>query len=919
MGLMENILPVLYLSAGLLIFDGVISIAQKKTPFWMTRQVIRAYLRFIRQMYYLHRIQTEFGKQSGKGTAILSNVNLLKAVRHDAASDPEPVFDIINRAVKEATSLVISGEQGVGKTIALRSAVARVAKRAYNTRMTTALIFLAIFALLVIVAPWAALLWVVSYVLWETLLFRVPLPLLFHADDVAHGITLLTWYEQQISEQLGGKPLFHEDRWLVLFVDGLDRLSRHHIHSFFQDLNAYLILYPIASVIILIHPELELSDIDVEMVEYEIQPLEDESVKALIEWHLLQRGIADQGILNEKAKHYLRELEANGLTRENSIGRNAFWLDIIIATGKFTTSKARLLHSFIDLQLRKALDKAKGNGASLQIFMKALSHMSLSMLPYGYSGLRGRSEIQHQLELVRSILEGSNYSVGEFLSIIQETGLIEYEPERRVKFTHASIQNYFAAYALYLRDDWGFIARKANDLSWWPVIFILGVILDEHNRRDRLDNLTAELTADEVGFHQYLAVYGIHRGLGRVPSDVMQLVINGLVRCMPVGFGQSEQQAIEQLVALLGDEAIELFEQIYQSQDPQQQLIATILLCATGIPQCDDMLLNKPMQEALPVFQKLGIPAIEYLISRLESDDDVICYRASELLIALGSPVLEYLGNGLDHPRARVRRYVTRIIARISGDNAFELLFQALADDDYDVWYQAADGLRNLGGSAQPMLKRLMNDPGVDPRLRKRIELVLSAKPSTRGDFEKVDATADFGPDTSKIEGPSRAMGEPSAFQVLLKPGFRFSSSGRKEGRAFRQSPYQIRSSGSRHTLVASDSDEDTVNNESVAFSTFDFPPDFEQLLKRLWHPNVYIRSTAIEEVRKFGTALVPYLLKALETDNKAQILGVLDALAEVANINSLKALRTFRDKAIDLEIRRKTERVIQRSRLRTM
>jgi hypothetical protein len=79
------------------------------------------------------------------------------------------------------------------------------------------------------------------------------------------------------------------------------------------------------------------------------------------------------------------------------------------------------------------------------------------------------------------------------------------------------------------------------------------------------------------------------------------------------------------------------------------------------------------------------------------------------------------------------------------------------------------------------------------------------------------------------------------------------------------------------------------------------------------------VRSAAIEEVRKFGTMLVPYLLKALETDNKAQVEGVLDALAEVANINSLKTLRAFRDKAIDPAIRKKADRVIQRSRLRTL
>jgi hypothetical protein len=169
-----------------------------------------------------------------------------------------------------------------------------------------------------------------------------------------------------------------------------------------------------------------------------------------------------------------------------------------------------------------------------------------------------------------------------------------------------------------------------------------------------------------------------------------------------------------------------------------------------------------------------------------------------------------------------------------------------------------------------------------------------------------------------KVEGPSRTMGDPSAFQALLKPGFRFGSMRRKEGRAVRQRTYSGRDTRPGSTAGWGGADV-PVQNQTVHFAKFDNPPDFERLLSLLGHPNVFVRSAAIEEVQKFGSTMAPYLLRALETANHQQVDGILDALAEVANINSIKTLRAFRDKAVDPAIRKKAERVIQRSRLRTL
>jgi HEAT repeat protein len=916
MEILEGVLSVVYVFVGLLVVDGIVSALQRRTPFWMTRQILRAYIRYGKQTAYLWRLIDRDRQKSREVSLPVSRA--IKAVGQDKSTE-EPVVDIIERAVMEGSSLVLSGEQGAGKTIALQEVIRLTAQRAFRSRIAAAVIFVVVAAVLVLIAPWMALLWAASFVFWETVLFRTPLPLYLHADGAGGGTGLLAWYEHQVVERLGGKPLFHEDNWVTLFVDGVDQLQPHQVYSFFQDLLSYQVLYPQANVIVNIRPEIDLSDVDFDAPQYVIQPLDDEGLRVFIAGYLQKQAVDVHTNIPERINQHLQQLEASGLSGPNSIARNSFWLEIMLSTGSYSHNKASLLTHYTEQNLREVFTIDARSEQTLALFRSALAQVSLAMQPYGFSGLTNQAEIQHQHEVVNKILNSSSFTVDTFFSTAKKAGIIEYEAGRLIQFSHPLLQIYFAAYAIYLKDDWEDVRRKTEDLSWWPAIFLLGGLLEATGNKDRLKELTDFLTSDEASIRQYLAIYGIHRGLGEVSQDFSNKVAQGLMQRTPAGFGSSEQQAIEQLVMLVGEDAVELFENMYHSQDPHQQLIATILLCATGIPQCDDLLLNRPVQETLPVFQSLGSPAIAYLITKLESDDDVICYRASELLIAMGKPVLDFMGNELYNPQARVRRYVTRIIARISGEGAFQLLYLALEDDDYDVWYEAADGLRALGSSALAALKQCAEDPSIEPHLQKRIELILSAKLPKPKEAAKIDVAQDYDPDTSKIQGPSPAMGDPSAFQVLLKPGFRFTRSGRKEGSAFRPRPYQISASGTGAVSRKSALEAPPVQNEAARFEKFDFPPDFEQLLNRLRHTNVYVRSAAIEEVRKFGTMLVPYLLKALETDNKAQVEGVLDALAEVANINSLKTLRAFRDKAIDPAIRKKADRVIQRSRLRTL
>jgi HEAT repeat protein len=919
MEMLEVILPGIYLLASWLVVDGIVSAMQRKSPFWLTRQIVLTYKRYIRQVLYLRRLIFKDGHGKwNHGSLSPPVLNAVKAVGQNAEKNPESAIDMINHTVAKGNSLVLYGEQGAGKTTVLQAAVIQAARKAYQHRVIFGVVFIAAVAALFSIAPWLALLLVFSIVIWEGLLLRVPLPAYFFAGEVANGIYFPNWFDQQVKGALGGKPVFYDGPKTCLFMDAFDRLRPNQLDLLLQEIHSFSIINPKTSIIAAVRPEIDFSSVLPGASAVDILPLDDEGVRLVSEWYIAEQAGTLNAFDRDREEQFLKQLQQYGLSKAQGMGRNPFWIKMMVTVGKVGPSKARLLHQFFEQKMLRGSRAALDEESPVEIYRNALSYLSLAMHEDGSTGLHTREEFQQGYHAVQTSMKETPYSADDCFSAAHQAGLIEYEPGRKIEFVHPLLQDYFTAHALHLKNDWNYVKEKAEDLSWWAALFLLSGIIETGGNHGKVDELMATLIENDTSIRHHLAAFGIHHGMESPSGHIIPQVVQGLARLTTSGYGAGEQQAIEYLVSSVGEAVVDLFEEMYQSPDPRLQLIATILLCAAGVSRCNELLLEKPIHETLPLFQSLGAPAIEHLIQQLDSDDDVICYRASELLTALGPVIYDYVQPALQHPRARVRRYISRVIARIGGDAAYPLLFQALSDEDYDVWYQAADGLRNSSSTELAFLQRELKNPKLNPQLEKRIHIILSSKPAVAQETVGIDVDQDFDMDARKIEGPSRTMGDPSAFQALLKPGFRFGSMRRKEGRAVRSRTYSVSETRTGSTAERGGADV-PVQNQAVHFAKYDNPPDFERILSRLGHPNVFIRSAAIEEVQKFGSTMTPYLLRALETANDQQVDGILDALAEVANINSLKMLRSFRDKAVDPAIRKKADRVIQRSRLRTL
>jgi hypothetical protein len=917
MDILKVMLTVVYLMASWLILDVFFSLLKKKTSFWLTRQIIASYIRYLKQVSYLRQIVLEDNLfQKPYWLKKRPEVSILKAVEHHLKPSPEPVVEILQRATRSGQPIILYGEPGAGKTTALHAVVLQTAQQAYRVRAAAGLIFFLIAIMLVLTAPWAAFLWLFSFMLFEILFFRETIPVYLEASQAAGGPGISQWCDDRLNNQLGGQPSYQVRPWFTLFVDAVEELQTHQINTLFSDLRMSMSRYTRVNVIAAVRTDIDLSDAFCSAAEYEMLGLDDTAIRQLAEI------IVNDDAQPYRAQHFLQQLDDKGLIGDNGLGRNPFWLKLMLDTGYFSRSKGRLLHTYCEWKIGGEILSGSRETVSVDMVLTALATLSLSMHQNGLSGFCGEEQVLQGYEVVRANLTYTLLSAEDCFEIAANTGLIHYEAGKTLRFTHPLFQDYFTAYGIIqFSADWELVRQKAENLDWWSSLFLLGGLAEAHYGIESVQVLTDTLINEGGTIQHYLTALGILYDLEKIPTQSIHNVCKGFSNLLLSGFGPSEQQAIEQLMLVAGYEIATVFEEMYHSPDPQIQILVAILLCTAGIPECDDFLHNKPIEVTLPILKALGTQAVEFLLYRLESDDDVVGYRATELLVGIGKPALELIGNALHHKNARVRRYVTRAITRIGGEDAFQLLFFALADDDYDVWKQAADGLSKLGGDTLMLLRRCAEDPTTPSHLKERIELIFSGKISTPIKAEKIDVAGDFDPDTSKIAGPPRTMAEPSAFHLLLIPGVRYGTFRRREGRALRQRSYQIRASGTGTvpTPAWSEGEGALVQNETAHLEQLGLPPDFEDLLKRIGHEDVFVRSAAIEDVRKFGCTLVPYLLKALDTDNRLLLEGLLDALAEVANMNSVSAMRRFRDKTFDPIIRKKAERAIQRMRMRTL
>ncbi|OGP88059.1 MAG: hypothetical protein A2156_01100 [Deltaproteobacteria bacterium RBG_16_48_10] len=95
----------------------------------------------------------------------------------------------------------------------------------------------------------------------------------------------------------------------------------------------------------------------------------------------------------------------------------------------------------------------------------------------------------------------------------------------------------------------------------------------------------------------------------------------------------------------------------------------------------------------IKVLKKIGEPSARYAIQQLKSEDEFIRGRFEEVLVDIGKSALRPLTDALKTSKPLARASIIYVFGRIADRDSFELILDALKDENDEVKSAAAEAL----------------------------------------------------------------------------------------------------------------------------------------------------------------------------------------------------------------------------------
>ncbi|MCW4029943.1 MAG: HEAT repeat domain-containing protein [Candidatus Bathyarchaeota archaeon] len=148
---------------------------------------------------------------------------------------------------------------------------------------------------------------------------------------------------------------------------------------------------------------------------------------------------------------------------------------------------------------------------------------------------------------------------------------------------------------------------------------------------------------------------------------------------------------------------------------------------------------------------KIGAPAIEPLIAAIKEKNAALQLNAIVALSSIGEPAIDPLIKLFSDPDANIRGIASTTLARI-GKPAVEPLIQVLTDPSAEARMGAALALFAISDRrAIEPLRRSLSDENKWVRLNSAGALAKIDKSETQAVAVLMDATNDYGPDSSDV------------------------------------------------------------------------------------------------------------------------------------------------------------------------
>ena len=508
---------------------------------------------------------------------------------------------------------------------------------------------------------------------------------------------------------------------IALLLDGLDELPELHRKQASVALEDFLNTPAYGKTAVIITSRMrEVSYSPFSRLQtFEIQALSDQTIDYFIETY--SSALRPVQITREA-------LGEHKLLEPNAIGRNPFWLHVILRSGVFRNNKGTILNDAVDALLNREVNYKGGVMRAWKLVLHADEQVIETKLGISWLAYRMQVTNQSEFDKDRAVIELGDWlthRIGvdglrpqDLLGLGRDAQVLNYE-SGPIRFRHSLLQQHGAAWVLATHETLleESLNQLVEDTHWWGTLVILAGLISNPKVAHRC-NLTFKINhpalvrsvlsdgTDDSRVMLALALLTSVENPGmRLHYEVMQVLAKSIGSELTVHHSSALAFLVKNATA--GNELIDALSILLLSANTEQlQENAAELVGSIG---------SKYAIQTLASY--MSEPDLGAIVSQVL--EDIVSQAPSAS--ATEDLVIEALFSSLSASSALSRRRAALVLREVSDirdirhTGAIEHLIEALSDSDPDVRSAVASALGRIGDSraVEPLI-RLLDDSEED-------------------------------------------------------------------------------------------------------------------------------------------------------------------------------------------------------------
>jgi HEAT repeat protein len=617
-----------------------------------------------------------------------------------------------------------------------------------------------------------------------------PIPILAPLGDSQTKLLDYTRYifnkeSRKLSAVL--EKLLQEGR-MVLLLDALDEALGSNVLREIDDLLSSHEYRKLAAVITGRRGEYE-KDLPADLEIFSVEDLSDEAVLSLA-----RRAIAAKN-LKQSPSDIFSSLEQNQLLGEGGLGRNPFWLDLILKGETFSNSKTEIFAS----ALKELFDREWSRVGSKRLWVAALpkdeqflhTKNSLAELALQISTRQQGEQIDGEdaLKIIENYLSRQTriekLRPQDVLWLARDELLINFDDLADkdrwppVRFRHRLIREYLTAVELsaIFQSALQTFEQHAGDVNWWETLSMLRSLavpkLDFKKRKDLINGAYA----NSQDPHRLFFASAMLESIDSIGDGLKKPVMAALVASLDQGVTSNHVEAAVSIANFAPSKLVDFVKDLIDRNDHSltatvKDLLKQILVRQATVKGNSAIfagLLGNPWVQhfAKPILVEIGSAVTLRVTDVLRDSDFGARWHAAEVLGEIGDtravePLIELLGDSNDTVQRSAIESLgklkdTRALVRIAklyslqektdldfllkptiiralgnfGPEAVDELIRMLKSDDITILAFAQRSLRQIGPPASGALLEVLDS---------KLEYARWVAVTLLGEFRQVEA-----------------------------------------------------------------------------------------------------------------------------------------------------------------------------------